>query len=183
MMGAVVSVYDRFVGRQEMPRLLRQSRHGETQLRHCPIWRKLRGQILVGARKWEQKRKTSNEDWKCQRGITSNSHSKKRITVFFFCGGNLRCNGAGTCPSKVPWPCHHRRHLVGGVRQMGSLWLVSGCMARWMLSWRCNALSRGQSWRLPSVSWEALWDLYGCMLVTKVSLMRFGGDRWHVTAQ
>ena len=36
------------------------------RLCHCPSWRELRNQIQEGFGKWEQRAKTSKEDWKWQ---------------------------------------------------------------------------------------------------------------------
>ena len=36
------------------------------RLYHCPSWRELRNQIQEGFGKWEQRAKTSKEDWKWQ---------------------------------------------------------------------------------------------------------------------
>ena len=61
---------------------------------HCPSRREeVRNQIPEGLDKWEQRAKTSKEDWKWQRGITSNP---------------LRVNISWSMPAEgFQEPCHH----------------------------------------------------------------------------
>ena len=46
------------------------------RLYRCPHWRKVRNQILEHFGKWEQQRKTSNDDCKWHKGITSHPLSR-----------------------------------------------------------------------------------------------------------
>ena len=41
------------------------------RLCHCSEWHEIRREILEAFRKWEQKARTSKEEWKWQRGIVS----------------------------------------------------------------------------------------------------------------
>ena len=56
------------------------------RLYHCPSQREVRNQMPEGLGKWEERAKTSQEDWKCKRGIKSPSLSegswrKSHLTV------------------------------------------------------------------------------------------------------
>ena len=44
-----------------------------------PCWKEVRNQIPEGLWKWEQRAKTSKEDWKGQRGITSQPLSDRQL--------------------------------------------------------------------------------------------------------
>ena len=55
------------------------------RLYHCPEWHEIRREIPETFRKWEQRAKTSKEEWKWQRGIVAHPLSESQWN-----GGNFR---------------------------------------------------------------------------------------------
>ena len=47
------------------------------RLYHCPEWNEIRREIPEAFRMWEQKARTSKEEWKWQRGIVTHRLSVK----------------------------------------------------------------------------------------------------------
>ena len=54
------------------------------RLYHCPEWNEVRRQIPEAFRKWEQKARTSKEEWKWQRGIVANPLSESQWNRIHF---------------------------------------------------------------------------------------------------
>ena len=77
-------------------RVIHRVKKKKHRLYHCLSWRDVRNQITDGLGKWEQKAKTSKEDWKWQKRMTSHPLS----------GSNWRRSHltvrtkAGACQSK-----------------------------------------------------------------------------------